>query len=217
MGKFHMGINMGHDRSVAVVRDGEILVAIEQERLDRIKHSVGFMLQSPDTMGQVHVPGEGVRYCLDTLGLPLAGMATITANMPGSDFAPQIVRGKFSVDIAHRVREVPSHHLAHAYSTFWPSGFDEAVVLVVDASGETISGESGGRTESYTLYEGRGTTLQELHGETVRQPPCGAFNSGFRLRGSYPKGGICHSSELGTELRRGGKTDGPCRIRRPAA
>ena len=35
MGGYHMGINLGHDRSVAVVKDGEILVAIEQERLDR--------------------------------------------------------------------------------------------------------------------------------------------------------------------------------------
>ena len=33
MDQFHMGINMGHDRSVAVVKNGEILVAIEQEML----------------------------------------------------------------------------------------------------------------------------------------------------------------------------------------
>ena len=60
-----MGINMGHDRSVAVVKDGEIVVAIEQERLDRIKHSVGFMLQAPDALGQIQVPGESIAYCLD--------------------------------------------------------------------------------------------------------------------------------------------------------
>ena len=34
---YHLGINMGHDRSVAVVQDGKVIVAIEQERLDRIK------------------------------------------------------------------------------------------------------------------------------------------------------------------------------------
>ena len=45
-----MGINMGHDRSVAVVENGKIVIAIEQERLDRIKHSVGFMLQAPEVM-----------------------------------------------------------------------------------------------------------------------------------------------------------------------
>ena len=64
---YHMGINLGHDRSVAVVRDGEILIAIEQERLDRIKHSVGFMVQSPSEMKHIQVPGECIRYCLDAL------------------------------------------------------------------------------------------------------------------------------------------------------
>ena len=107
---------MGHDRSVAVVQDGKIIVAIEQERLDRIKHSVGFMLQSPDAMGQIQVPGESITYCLDHLGLKLGDVATITPNMPGVDLAPQILRGKFSRDLKSKVRMVPSHHLAHAYS-----------------------------------------------------------------------------------------------------
>lgn len=34
-----MGINMGHDRGVAVVSNGVLLGAIAQERIDRIKHS----------------------------------------------------------------------------------------------------------------------------------------------------------------------------------
>ena len=55
MTHLHMGINMGHDRSVAVVQDGQVKVAIEQERLDRIKHSVGFMYQAPGEMR--HIPG----------------------------------------------------------------------------------------------------------------------------------------------------------------
>lgn len=40
-----MGINLSHDRSVAIVRDGEVIVAVEEERLDRIKHSEGFLVQ----------------------------------------------------------------------------------------------------------------------------------------------------------------------------
>jgi len=58
---YHMGINLGHDRSVAVVRDGKILIAIEQERLDRIKHSVGFMVQSPSEMQHIQVQCECIR------------------------------------------------------------------------------------------------------------------------------------------------------------
>ena len=123
MGKRHMGINMGHDRSVAVVEDGNLVVAIEQERLDRMKHSVGFMYQAPGEMRQIQVPGQCIRYCLDTLGISLSGLTTITANMPGVDHAPNILEAKFSKEIAKKVQVLPSHHLAHAYSAYWPSGF----------------------------------------------------------------------------------------------
>ena len=162
-----MGINLGHDRSVAVVSDGKLLVSIEQERLDRIKHSVGFMYQSPGEMRHIQVPGECIRYCLDMLDVPLAAIETITANMPGIDFAPDIMRGKFSRDIAGKVQTVPGHHLAHAYSAYWPSGFEEALVLSVDASGLTTREGPGWKTESYSLYAGTGTDLKLLHDEKV--------------------------------------------------
>ena len=29
---YHLGINLGHDRSVSIVKDGEIVMAVEQER-----------------------------------------------------------------------------------------------------------------------------------------------------------------------------------------
>ena len=77
MRKFHMGMNLGHDRSVAVVEDGKIVVAIEQERLDRKKHSVGFLMQSPDELSQIQVPGECIRYCLDYLDITLNDISTI--------------------------------------------------------------------------------------------------------------------------------------------
>lgn len=208
MEKFHLGINMGHDRAVAVVQNGKIVVAIEQERLDRIKHSVGFMLQAPDAMGQIQVPGESIRYCLDTLGLPLDAMTTITANMPGADFAPQIMRGKFSADIAQKVCQVSSHHLAHAYSAFWPSGFDEAVVLVADASGSSILGADGRLTESYTLYEGRGTTLRELHSETVTSHLATLSTLGFIYESVSRKAGFVTQVKSGLSFPESGKLMG---------
>ena len=168
MSRYHMGINLGHDRSVSVVSDGKLLVSIEQERLDRIKHSVGFMYQSPGEMRHIQVPGECIRYCLDMLDVPLAAMDTITANMPGIDFSPEIMRGKFSRDIACKVQTVPGHHLAHAYSAYWPSGFEESLVLSVDASGLTSRKGPGWETESYSLYAGNGTKLELLHDEGVR-------------------------------------------------
>ena len=180
MGQFHMGINLGHDRSVAVVKDGEILVAIEQERLDGIKHSVGFMLQASQSLRQIQVPGDCIRYCLDALDLPLSAMATITANMPGREHGPEILRGKFSRDISQLVRTVPSHHLAHAYSAFWPSGFDDTLVLVADGSGSTTyqSGQ-GWITESFSLYISSQGCLRPLHLESVQAHLAGLSTLGF--------------------------------------
>ena len=92
MSGYHIGINLGHDRSVAVVRDGEIKVAIEQERLDRIKHSVGFMVQSPTQMMHIQVPGECIRYCLDALGLTLSDIEVrFSAQMTSSPYLERFV------------------------------------------------------------------------------------------------------------------------------
>ena len=180
MDQFHMGINMGHDRSVAVVKNGEILVAIEQERLDGIKHSVGFMLQASQSLRQIQVPGDCIRYCLDALELPLSAMDTITANMPGRDHGPDILRGKFSRDISQLVRTVPSHHLAHAYSAYWPSGFDECLVLVVDGSGSTVyQPGKGWFTESFSLYIASQGCLKPLHLESVQAHLAGLSTLGF--------------------------------------
>lgn len=208
MGEFHMGINMGHDRSVAVVKDGQLIVAIEQERLDRFKHSVGFMLQAPEVMGQIQVPGEAIRYCLDDLEIPLQEMATITANMPGIDLAPNIIRGKFSREIAGQVQTIPSHHLAHAYSAYWNCGFDEALVLVADASGTTSEGSGGRQTESYTLYTGHGTEIEPIHSETIKAHLAGLSTLGFVYEAISCRAGFVTRLKSGLNFPEAGKLMG---------
>jgi carbamoyltransferase len=164
MTQYHMGMNLGHERSVAIAKDGEIVVAIEQERLDRHKYSPGYMLHAPGVAAQMQIPAEAMRYCLDTCNITLSDLTTITANMPGHDCAPDILRRVLPAEIIDKVMRIPSHHLAHAYSAYWPSGFDQALILAVDATGSTTSAHC---TESYTLYEGRGQTITTLHSEMV--------------------------------------------------
>jgi carbamoyltransferase len=172
---YHLGINLGHERSVAIVKDGEILVAIEQERIDRQKYSPGYMLHSPGDASQIQLPHEAIRYAIDAVGISLGDLETVTANMPGNDYAPDILRRVLPTELASKVHRIPSHHLAHAYSTYYPSGFEEAIVLVVDASGNTIERQ----TESYTIYTGRGTQLTTLHSETVAAHLAGLSTLGF--------------------------------------
>ncbi len=161
---YHLGINLGHDRAAALIEDGDIRVAIQQERLDRSKHSVGMLLQSASDPHQIQPPWEAIHYCLDAAGITLAEVESITANMPGTDLAPDILERMLAPEYRAKIRTLPSHHLGHAYSAFWPSGFDQAIVLVADATGSTNAHH---QTESYTLYHAHDQQLTPLHSEKV--------------------------------------------------
>ena len=111
MTELHLGINVGHDRAAAVVADGAVLVAIEEERLDRVKHSPG--IQRVGSGDQLALPHRAIEYCMEALDVDASAWATITANSPGVDHGPELARDMFG---SERVLELPSHHLAHAYS-----------------------------------------------------------------------------------------------------
>ncbi len=176
MSNYHLGINLGHDRAAAIVKNGEIIVAIHQERLDRSKHSLGFLHHSVGHEAQIQLPDEAIRYCLDSAGINYSDLATVTANMPGTDHSADILQRKLPPEFSNKVQKIPSHHLAHAYTAYWPSGFDEALVMVVDASGST---DVQRKTESYSLYRARGNTLTPYHSETVDAHLAGLSTLGF--------------------------------------
>lgn len=176
MSPYHLGINIGHDRAAALVKDGDIAVAISQERLDRNKHSVGFLHHAVGDESQVQLPDEAIRYCLDSVGINYEDLGSITANMPGEDHSAAILNRKLAPELLKKVKIIPSHHLAHAYTAYWPSGFDEALVMVVDASGST---DAQRKTESYSLYRAQGTELVSYHDEKVDAHLAGLSTLGF--------------------------------------
>lgn len=162
---YHLGINLGHDRSAAIVKDGKIEVAIQQERLDRIKNSIGFLHQSLGNCKNIQIPHEAIQYCLRKCNIGISQLSSITANMPGIDYSADILQRSFPREFVDKVCIIPSHHLSHAYSAYWPSGFDEAIILVADASGST---DREGFTESYSIYIAQGTEMKLLHSEKVK-------------------------------------------------
>ncbi|MBX2809916.1 MAG: methyltransferase [Cellvibrionaceae bacterium] len=176
MDQYHLGINLGHDRSVALVHKGEIIVAIQQERLDRHKHSVGILAQAGNDVSQTELPTEAIHYCLDSADIGWSDVATITANIPGIDCSEAILHRKLPRHLWPKIRSVPSHHLAHAYTAYWPSGFDDAIVLVADASGST---DGDYQTESYTLYAAHRDSFKTIHSERVPSHLAGISTLGF--------------------------------------
>jgi len=150
---------LGHDRSAALVSEGKLLVAVEEERLDRIKHSPG--LNRVEGGVELTLPWRSIQKCLEAVGADLEDLSSVTANSPGRDIGPELAARGFK---GAQIHKMPSHHLAHAYTAWWPSGMDEAIVLVVDATGST---DEEGMTESYTLYKGSNDELELLHSERV--------------------------------------------------
>lgn len=195
MSNYHLGLNLGHDRAAAVVRDGEIVVAIHQERLDRLKHSVGFLHQDIHNPAQIQLPHEAIQYCLKSCGIRLTDIATISANMPGEDQSPEILRRSLPQEFEGKILSPPSHHLMHAYSAYWPSGFEDALIFVVDASGSSHDG----LTESYTLYTGRGGKIRTIHEERVPAHLAALSTLGFLYEYVSRKAGFM--TEVGSAIR----------------
>lgn len=140
MNNIVMGISAGHNRGAAITINGEIKVAISNERITRVKTD-----RSPN------IPVESMRYCLDALGLTYQDIDLFVYNITeDKNLVPSqfIEETGLSLD---KLKFIP-HHLAHAASSFCASGFDHAAVIVADALGSVYNDETPMR-EWYDLTE----------------------------------------------------------------
>jgi len=151
-----LGINAYHgNASAAIVCDGQLIAAVEEERFNRVKYAAGF-------------PVQAIRFCLKEAGLTLADIdhvgiprnpyarlftkliysvrmpsfarqrAKVLATFTGIpealaaafDADPQKIKAKF-----HRIE----HHQAHLASSFFVSPFDSAALLSADGLGDFAS------------------------------------------------------------------------------
>lgn len=161
-----------HDSAAALLRDGEIVGAVQEERFSREKYDPGF-------------PARSIEYCLSEAGItpeqldfvafyeqPLTKFERIVetyVSYAPAGFAsfrqaiPVWLRTKL-----HLPREIrrglggryrgrllfPSHHESHAASAFFASGFEEAAILTLDGVGEWSSTAIGlGRGNRIDLRE----------------------------------------------------------------
>jgi carbamoyltransferase len=140
-------ISQGHDSAAVLLVDGELVAAAAEERFSRKKHTGDFPI------GAIH-------YCLREAGLKPDDIDEIAH---GFDYAPY--RAAFLLDpttteqydqvfsreklLAQVNRHLPgfpadnvhhvNHHLAHAASACYTSGWDECLVIVIDGMGEAHS------------------------------------------------------------------------------
>ncbi len=153
-----LGINAYHaDGSAVLIRDGELLVAVEEERFRRIKHWAGF-------------PSESIAKCLAIAGIsgsdvdhvaisrdPKANLVRKAAFALANRMSvSNIARRTRNLRKVHDVRQplaealgvedakLPQihfveHHPAHLASAFFVSPFDDAAIAAIDGFGDYVS------------------------------------------------------------------------------
>jgi len=154
-----LGINAYHgDSSAAVVRDGKLIAAIEEERIRRVKHWAGF-------------PAEAIRWCLsyskvdikkvDYIAISVNPWARIHKKFfrtilkrPKISFLRERLKHQkkfkgikenlaeyFGVDARNVKAQLVrcEHHRAHISSSFFVSPFQEAAVVSIDSFGDFVS------------------------------------------------------------------------------
>ena len=168
-----LGINVYHgDASAAIVVDGQLVAAVEEERFNRIKHWAGF-------------PSQSIQYCLDMAGIKIDDVDHVAVSFnPRANLSKRIafvashrpsaraildrlkrqgktlgledqlaqglgverstIKAKF-----HRIE----HHQTHVAAGFLLSPYEESAVLSVDGMGDF--------TSTLTVY-GQGTKWREF-------------------------------------------------------
>jgi carbamoyltransferase len=146
---FVLGVSMSsHDRSAALLRDGRLVAAVAEERLDRRKKSQGFYA---DGGPAVLPPLRAITSVLRTSGIGLSDVDLVVCGRSITTCRDELL-DQLPVD-ADRVVEppLPGHHLAHAYSAYLTAPFGECDVLVIDEQG---SHQPDGEFETCTWFSG---------------------------------------------------------------
>lgn len=151
-----------HDAAATLVRDGELVAAVEEERFNRIKKTTKFPINAVkaclETAGVSPADVDAVGYYFpeQTMDLGLNVLYTEHSAVP-TRYSRALISDRLSERLGwdppdDRLHYTP-HHRAHALPAFLRSGMSEALVVVLDAAGEESSG---------TVYHGVDGQLHRL-------------------------------------------------------
>lgn len=169
-----------HDAAAALILNGEVIAAAQEERFTRIKHDDSF-------------PVNAISYCLAGAGISMQQIsAVVFYDKPFLKFERIIAQVifDFPFSLSYFIRAIPvwlrkkislkqeikkqlklidvnvdkhltilfsTHHLSHAASTFYASSFNNAAVLTIDGAGEWAT------AAIYKGEENKLTLIKELH------------------------------------------------------
>lgn len=176
-----LGVSTTHDSGATLVRDGEIVAAVNEERFNRTKHygylpfeSIQYCLDAGDVttadLDAVAVPSEVLR--TDARLLLDADVETTNVSQSSLSLFKKLTRESVETlrrassrntrvpDYARTVTfpdgtnvSLVNHHEAHAATAYYCCGHDDALVVTLDGLGDRLSG---------TVWRGRDGTLENL-------------------------------------------------------
>lgn len=133
------GITRGHNGAVCLLKDGELVFYVEEERLSRKKYDGGPFAG----MMKIKEYTDKLDYLVVAHTQPLEHAGKI--DFTGDDIYTGLARKLGLIDQRYNGRDHPQvidlggiHHELHAACTFYNSGFEEAAVLIVDGAGTFI-------------------------------------------------------------------------------
>jgi carbamoyltransferase len=191
-----LGINAYHgNASAAIVCDGRLIAAVEEERFNRVKYAAGF-------------PARAIRYCLKEAGLTLADLDHVA--VPRNPYARLATKLFYAVRMPSFARErakvlvkftgIPDalaaafdsdpkrvgatfhrveHHQAHLASSFFVSPFERAALLSADGLGDFAS----------TMWGTGSGKRMNIHGAIAFPHSLGLFYGGVTQYLGFPKFG----------------------------
>jgi carbamoyltransferase len=138
-----------HDAAAVLLHNGELVCAIEEERLNRIKHTNCFPARAIDfclnKTSKSWRDLDSIVYVADENRLRMSVQRsaledTVVCVPPSAEsFVASIFEQEFATDVRSKL-SFCDHHDAHVWSAFACSGFEEALVVSVDGEGDGRAG-----------------------------------------------------------------------------
>jgi len=158
-----------HDSAAALIRDGEIIAAAQEERFTRKKHDPSFPSKSVDfclAEGGIGIKDVDIvafydkpfikfERLLETyLAYAPFGIRSFISSMPPWIKKKLFMKEHIKDELGFQGTIVfPEHHHSHAASAFYPSPFEESAILTVDGVGEWATASFGrGRGNAVELF-----------------------------------------------------------------
>ena len=182
-----------HDAAAALLQDGVLIAAAEEERFTRIKHDYGFPNQAIDfCLRQAGITARDLDYVvfyekplqkferilLTTLQTFPQSWGVFRESMITWFNDKLWIKGHIltTLNIPNEKLLFIDHHLSHAASAFFCSPYDEAAILTVDGVGEWTTATIGQATAD---WDGRGKNQIQLFGEVKFPHSLGLLYSAF--------------------------------------